>query len=114
MCGGDDAVLPLPLLYLVQLEHPCLAYRPRFASLGAVKIADELLRCARPGIGRFELLVAVLVDLLAVHELHLKSPLDDGVGWRQIFRILEALVLMIGGHPYADAEASTEAWKGGR
>ena len=111
MHDPDDASAPsypLPLLYLVQLELavliPDLSYRPRFVSLGAAKIADQLLRCIRPGMGRLDLLLAVLVDLIAIQHRHLTAALDDGVGWRQVFCVAEALVFLLGSHPAGAAE----------
>jgi hypothetical protein len=100
------STLPRPLLYLVQLEHPDLAYRPRVASLGAVKIAHEVQSCVRPGFWPLELLLAVLVDLIGVQHRHLSAEVDGGVGWRQAFRVAEALVLLLSGHsgePYGAA-----------
>ena len=96
--GLPRLALPLPLLYLVQLEHPENRYRPRFVSLGAAKIADQQLRCMQ-GPGKFEILISVLVDLIGIQRRHLTAVIDDGVGWRQVFRVAEALVLLISEHP---------------
>lgn len=93
---------PLPLLYIAMLELACEDpefYRPRFVSLGGAMLSNHLANVSRLVIETHtplrapQFMLAAIADALMIKRLHLKR--DGGVGFRQAFRMLEALVLLL-------------------